>query len=1145
MKFFQEIFQGVKEYENLKNCVKDKTTSALRCSGIINANIINSLCADLTHRAFVVCEEESYAIKLTEELKLMGTKASFYPFRDFCFFPTQAGSKEFEHKRINVLYNIINSNCDVIVTTLQAAVQATIPLETLKKYSFNLKPGDNVDIKDLKEKLITCGFEMAGEVSGIGQFAVRGDIFDIFSPYNNQAYRVEFFADEIENIWKIDVDTQRREEKVNTVTIIPCREVLLTDESKIIEKIKASKSSKDIDLLSSGMFINAVDKFIPLIYEQIHTLCSYINTNDMIFINEFENCKQRYDANVKLLNEELVSLLENEEYSFGYDKFIKSLELVKKEIKDNFICFMDPFLRTNYPLEVKKKIDIKSKELKPWQGSIKVLKEDILHYLSKKSQIYIFASSKRNAQKIVSELTIENIPCLYCEDKTPACDNSNVVIYDAFLSCGFELNSKNIVVISYGLNKKKKRNKSRFSENSRKVSSISQFELDDYVVHTLHGIGIFKGVHCLQTHGITKDYIKIQYAREEILYVPVTQLDMVAKYIGSSENKVVKLSSLGSQEWKRQKSKAKEKADDIADKLIEMYSKRMKAKGHAFSQDNEWQRDFELRFEYEETDDQLRSSKEIKQDMQSSKPMDRLLCGDVGFGKTEVAFRAAFKCVQDSKQCAFLVPTTVLALQHYKTALTRFEGFPVNIEFLSRFKTSKEQKEILKKLERGDIDIIIGTHRLVQKDIKFKDLGLVIVDEEQRFGVLQKEKFKNMAENIDILTLSATPIPRTLNMALSGIRDMSSIEEAPKNRLPVQTYVLEYDKFMIIEAIKKELRRNGQIYYLKNNVEHLPYVAKQLQENIPSARIGIAHSKMNEEELSDIWQKLLEHKIDILVCTTIIEAGIDVANVNTLIIEDADKFGLSQLHQIRGRVGRSSHRAYAYLTFKKSKVLTEIATKRLNAIRDYTEFGSGFKISMRDLEIRGAGNLLGGQQHGCMDAVGYDMYVKLLSEAIDSKKGIKHNNNEKDCIVDIPVQAFIPNNYIEELSVRLDVYKKIALVRNKDDASEISDEISDRFGKIPQSVHNLLDISIIRNSAISCGIYEIKQKENTLLLFSENMNIHCISKLISKSENKVLFSAGTKPYISIKLSAQQSSLQVLLRSLDILNSDTDECMNQA
>ena len=566
---------------------------------------------------------------------------------------------------------------------------------------------------------------------------------------------------------------------------------------------------------------------------------------------------------------------------------------------------------------------------------------------------------------------------------------------------------------------------------------------------------------------------------------------------------------------------------DIAKELIKLYAERMKLKGHAFPPDTGWQRDFESRFEYEETEDQLRCIQEIKEDMEKEQPMDRLLCGDVGFGKTEVALRAAFKCVTDSKQCALLVPTTILAWQHYQTVTQRFEGFPIKVEILSRFRTPKQQAEILKQLKRGEIDMIIGTHRLVQKDVQFRDLGLVIIDEEQRFGVAQKERFKSVTKNVDVLTLSATPIPRTLNMALSGIRDMSSLEEAPQDRHPVQTYVLEYDQAVINDAVRRELRRGGQVYYLHNKVESIERVAARLQAQIPEAKVGFGHGKMPEGELSEVWRRVMEQEINVLVCTTIIETGVDVPNVNTIIIEDADHMGLSQLHQIRGRVGRSSRRAYAYLTFTRNKVLSEISQKRLAAIREFTEFGSGFKIAMRDLELRGAGNILGGEQHGHMETVGYDMYLRLLGEAVSEEKGEEASSYELECLVDVQVQAHIPEGYIESLSQRLEIYRRISDIRSQDDAMDVLDELIDRFGEPPASVKGLIDVALIRNTAASLGIYEIKQNAGALLLYQRKLDMEFVSRLIGAFKKRVLVNAGAKPYISVKLQAGDSPLETL------------------
>ena len=638
---------------------------------------------------------------------------------------------------------------------------------------------------------------------------------------------------------------------------------------------------------------------------------------------------------------------------------------------------------------------------------------------------------------------------------------------------------------------------------------------------------MFEGIHKLEMQGVTKDYLKVRYAKGDILYVPVTQLDMVSKYIGPKEEVKVRLNRLGGQDWQKAKARVRSAVKDIAKELIKLYAERMKLKGHAFPPDTGWQRDFESRFEYEETEDQLRCIQEIKEDMEKEQPMDRLLCGDVGFGKTEVALRAAFKCVTDSKQCALLVPTTILAWQHYQTVTQRFEGFPIKVEILSRFRTPKQQAEILKQLKRGEIDMIIGTHRLVQKDVQFRDLGLVIIDEEQRFGVAQKERFKSVTKNVDVLTLSATPIPRTLNMALSGIRDMSSLEEAPQDRHPVQTYVLEYDQAVINDAVRRELRRGGQVYYLHNTVESIERVAARLQAQIPEAKVGFGHGKMPEGELSEVWRRVMEQEINVLVCTTIIETGVDVPNVNTIIIEDADHMGLSQLHQIRGRVGRSSRRAYAYLTFTRNKVLSEISQKRLAAIREFTEFGSGFKIAMRDLELRGAGNILGGEQHGHMETVGYDMYLRLLGEAVSEEKGEEASSYELECLVDVQVQAHIPEGYIESLSQRLEIYRRISDIRSQDDAMDVLDELIDRFGEPPASVKGLIDVALIRNTAASLGIYEIKQNAGALLLYQRKLDMEFVSRLIGVFKKRVLVNAGAKPYISVKLQAGDSPLETL------------------
>ena len=662
----------------------------------------------------------------------------------------------------------------------------------------------------------------------------------------------------------------------------------------------------------------------------------------------------------------------------------------------------------------------------------------------------------------------------------------------------------------------------------------SDIQPGDLVVHSMYGIGRFQGIRNLETNGVTKDYITIKYAGTDMLYVPVTQLDLVSRYIGPRDDSGVKLNKLNSMEWTKTRNKVRKAVKDMAEELTKLYAQRQTAKGYAFSADNDWQADFEERFDYQETDDQLRCIQEIKEDMEKPMPMDRLLCGDVGFGKTEVALRAAFKCILDSKQVAILVPTTVLAWQHYQTAIKRFEHFPVKVELLSRFRKPKEQQQIIRELNRGTIDLVIGTHRLVQKDVKFKDLGLVIIDEEQRFGVAHKEKFKETFKGVDVLTLSATPIPRTLNMALSGIRDMSVIEEPPMDRHPIQTYVIEHNQGVIAQAINKELRRGGQVYYIHNRIDSIQRTASIIQQMVPDARIAIAHGQIPENELSEIWRQVVEHEVDILVCTTIIETGVDVPNANTLIIEDADRLGLSQLYQLRGRVGRSNRRAFAYFTFRRGKVLTEVASKRLDAIREFTQFGSGFHIAMRDLEIRGAGSILSGKQHGHMEAVGYDMYIRLLNEAIAEQKGEALPHSPEDCLVDISIDAFIPEHYIENLSQRIDAYRKIASITSEEDSSDVLDELIDRYGEPPKSVMGLVNVALTRNTASALNIKEITQRKDNVLFFISQPEVSQIQALLANYKNRVRFFDSEKPYFQVKLEKKQKASDLMNEVIKLL-----------
>jgi len=695
-----------------------------------------------------------------------------------------------------------------------------------------------------------------------------------------------------------------------------------------------------------------------------------------------------------------------------------------------------------------------------------------------------------------------------------------VTVIPGGLSAGFEIPSQKFMLITHRFIAPEGKKHKKKHKAGQEIGSLDELKKGDYVVHEAHGIGIFDGINRITQGGVTKDYIKIKYAKSDVLYVPVTQLDLVSKYIGAAENGGVRLNRLGGSEWQKTRKRVKAAVKDMAKQLTALYAKRMAVKGYAFSPDTDLQNDFERRFEYEETDDQLRCINEIKHDMERETPMDRLLCGDVGFGKTEVALRAAFKCISEGKQCALLVPTTILAMQHYNTIIRRFGEMPVSVGLLNRFVSPKEQARVIADLKCGRLDMVVGTHRLISKDVSFKNIGLVIIDEEQRFGVAQKEKLKEQYPFVDILTLSATPIPRTLNMALSGLRDMSSIDEAPGDRHPVQTYVLEYNLGVITDAINKEIRRGGQVYYLHNRVESIERCAGVLEAKLPDINIGIAHGQMSEDELTDVWRRLVEHEIDLLVCTTIIETGVDVPNANTLIIEEADKMGLAQLHQLRGRVGRSPRRAYAYFCFRRNVQLSDVASKRLEAIREFTEFGSGFKIAMRDLEIRGAGSILGGEQHGNMEAVGYDMYLKLLSQAVNEENG-QPETEDMPCTVDLNISAHIPESYIESLPARLGIYKRIAAIRTDEDVSDVIDELCDRFGEPPQAVMGLIDVAILRSKASAADICEITGNANTAILHINSIKPEAVAKLSEHFGSRFSLNAASTPVYTVRMRAGQ------------------------
>ena len=1145
MEFLTDAIGRLKEFRDLEAAVRGRRLPAAvtGVSGVHKANLIYSLCARLGRRAFVVAGDEPEAQRLCADLAAMGLSPLFYPLRDFSFRDTEGSSHEYEHQRLQVLERLLSSECGAVVACADAALQFTIPPGELKRRTMRLKEGESVPMEQAVEALTACGYERAAQIDGPGQFAARGGILDFFPPGSEFPVRAEFFGEEIDSLSLFDPISQRRTERVPEATVEPAVEALIERPRALAEKIRKLASelrgraapaarnalNEQADKLENGLHIGCADKFLPLIYKRA-TLFDYLSDDMLLFVSEPVKSRERMRSAQWQWGEDLKDLLADGTLCRGLDSYGGDWQNALSVFAEHGAVYLDTFVHGGYETPVRTLIGMTARQLSAWGGSLQLLTEDLENMLENRWACAVLCGTERAAKTVAADLQAKEISAAYVE-RPEKIERGEVVVTAGTLSGGLEYPGAAFGLITHGRTAAPRAKKPKKSKNRDAVCSISDLSPGDYLVHATHGIGVFEGIHRIDMNGVVKDYIKVRYAKGDLLYVPVTQLDMVSKYIGPREDAAVRLSRLGGADWQRAKAKVRRAVKDIADDLIRLYARRMQAKGHAFAPDTEWQRDFESHFEFEETEDQLRCIDEIKADMEKGAPMDRLLCGDVGFGKTEVALRAAFKCILDGKQCAMLVPTTILAWQHYQTITRRMEGFPVRVELLSRFRTPKEQQEIVKKLARGELDMVVGTHRLISKDVQFRDLGLIIVDEEQRFGVAQKERLKDRYKNVDVLTLSATPIPRTLNMALSGIRDMSVIEEAPRDRHPVQTYVLEHDDGIVFEAIRRELRRGGQVYYLHNDVETIQRTAARIQEAVPEAKVGFGHGKMNEQELSEVWRRLIEQQIDVLVCTTIIETGVDVPNVNTLIIENADRMGLSQLHQIRGRVGRSSRRAYAYLTFRRDKVLSEIARKRLSAIRQFTEFGSGFKIAMRDLEIRGAGNLLGGEQHGHMAAVGYDMYLHLLSEAVGRAKGEPVKEYGEECLVDMQVTAHIPESYISDLNQRLDIYRRIADIRTRADALDVTDELIDRFGEPPASVSGLIDIALLRNVASRLGIREVRQQGNTLFLYSDRIDMNRIGALTSALRGRVLLNVGAKPYASVRVAPSETPLQTLTAAL--------------
>ncbi len=1144
-------------------------------SDALTVSLIADMKSDGWGCVLIVCPEEKECVRSQTLLSNAGLRAAFFPARDLTLYNVTA-SHDFEHERLKVLSGLIDRRYDAIITTPDASLGYTIPAERLKKSEITIYADDRIDTERLAISLSKAGYMKVDMVEVAGQFAVRGGIVDIYPPSaaydmgdgkkdGSSPVRIELFGDEIDRMGVFDPESQRFTEGIAGVVVTPAREVLPDEESAAAVKRAVSSQLKkvtdertktelkgELAALDAGGEIHFLDKYINLVYPEKECLLDYFPASSPVFVRNTQAVTDRLKASEWLINQTITELLEGGTVAGKYTEYSKPQAAFDHFCDSCTTLHLDSLSHGMSGRKLGGLFGFRSKHTVSYAGNFPLLSDDLDSYTRGGFKVLLSVENETAAKNTLELLTDKGFKAFMSLGKgkgdftistLPA--GSVLILWGAGIR-GYELTVPKIAVLSTnpesrggsaGGTKMKKKSKRRAGTEA--IMSYNELEVGDLVVHETYGIGRYMGIENLTVGGISRDYIKIQYAGSDRLFLPVEKMDMVSRYIGAAaEDGMVKLSHFGGVEWGRAKAKAKAAVKDIAKDLIRLYAERMRRAGFGFPQDDDFQRDFEAAFEYEETDGQLTAAEDIKADMIRTVPMDRLLCGDVGYGKTEVAFRAAFKAVMGGKQVAILVPTTILALQHYQTATSRMRGFPVRIDMVSRFRSAKEQAMTLRALKRGDVDIIIGTHRLLSKDVEFRDLGLLIVDEEQRFGVAQKEKIKQLCGNIDVLTLTATPIPRTLNMAMGGIRDISVLDEAPGDRLPIQTYVLEHDDLIITEAIRRELRRGGQVFYLHNIVEDIDAVAINMRKSLPDARIVTAHGKMEKEQLEEIWGRMLLGEIDILICTTIIETGVDVPNANTLIVDNAHRLGLSQLHQIRGRVGRSSRRAYAYFTYPPARALTEIAEKRLMAVREYAEFGAGFRIALRDLELRGAGNLLGTEQHGHLDAVGYDLYIKLLNEAVLEERGEKPKV-KPDCTVTLDISAFIPASYVSSTAQRMALYKRIAMIQNEFDRRDITDELVDRYGDLPAPVSSLLSVALLRSEAIECGINKVVQDGGNIRLYQADADIGAWLAVSKVFPNTLKLLSSPEEHVLVKTDRKEDTCaylgKILLKYIELKN----------
>ena len=1151
------------EYTDMKQDL-DQGKGPVQISGVTDSqkvHVMHELSKDNPWR-LVVTYDDTRAKEIFDDFSYFEPNTWLYPARDLLFYSSDIHGNLLTRQRMQVFKHLLEDEGGVVVTTVDGLMDHLLPLSRIKESCLNIMVGQTLDMEEIKHLLTGMGYERMGQVDGMGQFSVRGGILDVFPLTEEVPVRIELWGDEVDSIRSFDAESQRSIQQMDEVTIYPAAELILTkehieegilrleaDEKKQEKAFRDQKKPEEaqrirravgelVESLKEGFDVQTLDAYIRYFCKDTVSFLDYMkevgakvtlvsSTTEKgkqaaglaLILDEPQRMKEKAETVETEFRESMSHRLEQGYILPGQADLLFSSKTVLAECHTPHSIFMTGLDQRLPGMTVKVKYSLTGKNLNSYQNSFEILIKDLTKWKKDGYRVVLLSASRTRASRLAGDLREYDLRAFCPEDAGRPVAPGEIMVTYGKLHKGFEYPLIKFVVITegdmFGVEKRKKKRK-KYNYEGKKISSFSELSVGDYVVHESHGLGIYKGIEKIEQDHVIKDYIKVEYGDGGNLYLPATRLEGIQKYAGA-DAKVPKLNKLGGTEWTKTKTKVRTAVREIAKELVELYAARQDAEGFQYGPDTVWQKEFEEMFPYDETDDQLTAIDDTKRDMESKKIMDRLICGDVGYGKTEIALRAAFKAVQEEKQVVYLVPTTILAQQIYNTFVQRMKDFPVRVDMMSRFRTPGEMKKTVEGLKKGYVDIIVGTHRVLSKDVQFKNLGLLIVDEEQRFGVTHKEKIKQMKQNVDVLTLTATPIPRTLHMSLIGIRDMSVLEEPPVDRVPIQTYVMEYNDEMIREAIHRELGRGGQVYYVYNRVNNIDEVANHVASLVPDANVAFAHGQMNEHQLEKIMLDFINGDIDVLVSTTIIETGLDIPNANTMIIQDADRLGLSQLYQIRGRIGRSNRTSYAFLMYKRDKMLKEDAEKRLQAIREFTELGSGIKIAMRDLEIRGAGNILGAEQHGHMEAVGYDLYCKMLNEAVIALKGGQEEEETFETVVDCDIDAFIPDGYIKNEYLKLDVYKRISAIETDDEYMDMQDELIDRFGDIPKSVDNLLRVAELKAMAHRAYVTEvdINTQEIRIELYPKaKLDVTKIPALIAEYKTALRFAqGGEKPVL--------------------------------